>query len=136
MGFFIDHKNYIFIKACAPYKNLTEWSGLIESKIRSFVSSLEQHPNVKVTPFCKSIKLKLTRKEINEHRHPEVTKDLKLKKKQKMKRMQVERARKKKEDEQRQRLRQIQLDLQRERKEKREKLEKEKKESEAIKIEE
>ena len=118
--FFIDHKMYIFIKACAPYKNLTEWSGLIESKIRSFVSSLEQHPNVKVTPFCKAIKLKLTRKEINEHMHPEVLRDLRIKKKQKMKQQRLDKMKKKKEDAQRQRLRQIQLDLQRERQEKRE----------------
>merc|ERR1712130_836986 len=141
--FSIDHKNYIFIKACAPYKNLTEWGGLIESKIRSFVSSLEQHPNVKVAPYCKAIKLKLTKQEIDSHRHSEVTRALKMKKLQKMKRTKEKRIRDKKEAARIQRLRQIQLDLQRERKEERDEKERLRKEQEVkrespviIKIEE
>merc|ERR1712048_813966 len=107
--FFIDHKNYIFVKACAPYKNLTEWSGLIESKIRNLVNSLEQHPNVKVTPFCKALKLKLTKKDIQSHMHKDVVRELKIQHLKKRKQLKLERQRLKEENEQKMRLRKIQL---------------------------
>merc|ERR1712129_508851 len=113
--FFIDHKRYIFVKAAAPYKNLTEWSGLIESKIRNLVNNLEQHPNVQVVPYCKAIKLKLTRKAIQDNMHPQALNDEKRNRLRKRKLQRMRKQREKEQEEQNMRLRKIQLDLQRER---------------------
>jgi len=121
--FFIDHANYIFIKACAPRANLTEWSGLIESKIRLFVQSIEQFADVKVTPFCKAIKLKLTRKQIEAHTDPAVLAELRAKKKEKLKRLKLKKLKLKRERIEQQRLHKLQLKLQRERSEKRRQME-------------
>jgi len=117
--FFKDHAQYIFIKACAPRSNLTEWSGLIESKIRLFVQSIEQFADVKVTPFCKAIKLKVKRKEIEAHTHPEILAEMRAKKKEKLKRLKLKKLKLKRERIEQQRLHKLQLKLQRQRNEKR-----------------
>merc|ERR1712154_261441 len=123
--FFIDHKNYIFIKACAPSKSLTEWSGLIESKIRSLVGSLEQYSDVKVTPFCKAIKLKLTQSEINRHTHPDILKEIEIKKQKKLEKLRLKKLELKRKKIENQKLRKLQLKLQKEREIKRLQKEKE-----------
>ena len=117
--FFMDHKNYIFIKACAPHKNLTGWSGLIESKIRSMVTSLEQFPDVKVTPLCRSILLKLKKEDINAHTHPDVLKEMEQKRKEILAKRRADKAAKKKLAAERQRLEELQRRLRREREEER-----------------
>jgi len=117
--FFMDHANYIFIKACAPRSNLTEWSGLIESKIRLFVQNIEQFADISVTPFCKAMKLKLTKAEIEAHTNKEVLAELKAKKKEKLKRLKLKKLKLKRERIEQQRLQKLQLKLQRERIEKR-----------------
>ena len=115
--FFMDHKNYIFIKACAPQKNLTGWSGLIESKIRSMVTSLEQFPDVKVTPFCKAINLKLKKEDINAHTHPDVLKEMEEKRQKLIAKRKAAALEKKKREAERLRLEKLQRRLAREREE-------------------
>eukprot|EP01083_Nonionella_stella_P297860 1011277_1 len=113
--FFMDHKNYIFVKACAPKKNVTEWSGLIESKIRSFVSSLEQYSDVSVTPLCKHIRLKLKQPDIDAHTHPEIVKEQALKRKQRLEKQRQRKIQLKKQKLEQIRLQKLHLKLQKER---------------------
>ena len=117
--FFIDHKNYIFIKACAPKRNLTEWGGLIESKIRSLVGSLEHYQDVKVTPYCKALKLKLKQKDIDKCTHPDELKRMELLKKKRIQKLKAKKKAELQKKKEEAKLRALQLKLQREREEER-----------------
>jgi len=87
------------------------------------VQSIEQFADVKVTPFCKAMKLKLTKAQIEAHTNPEVLAELRVKKKEKLKRLKLKKLKLKRERIEQQRLHKLQLKLQRQRNEKRRALE-------------